>query len=177
MPKEIERKFLVNQGAYSSIEETTSFPVKEMILIDQIYLSYIPEVRLREEVYLCLNKGDPQLPNRYFMVVKSEGVMERDEFTLILSRECYRELSLSAINSTIIKLRSKIVLEDGLIAELDDYRNFLFRTVEVEFPTIEVANSFIPPQWFGDEVTNDPRYKNKNLAQRLDKGLENEDFL
>ncbi|CBK73647.1 hypothetical protein CIY_07540 [Butyrivibrio fibrisolvens 16/4] len=34
---------------------------------------------------------------------------------------------------------------------------------EVEFPTIEEANSFVPPEWFGEDVTNDKNYHNSNM--------------
>jgi CYTH domain-containing protein len=35
---------------------------------------------------------------------------------------------------------------------------------EVEFPSEEAARAFVPPAWFGREVTNDSRYKNRRLA-------------
>ncbi|MBP9483819.1 MAG: adenylate cyclase, partial [Negativicutes bacterium] len=37
--------------------------------------------------------------------------------------------------------------------------------VEVEFDSLEAAASFVPPNWFGHEVTADQRYKNANLAK------------
>ena len=33
-----------------------------------------------------------------------------------------------------------------------------------EFPNKEKANSFEVPSWFGEEITYDKSYKNKNLA-------------
>ena len=38
--------------------------------------------------------------------------------------------------------------------------------VEVEFKSLEDANKFIIPAWFGEEVTNNDKYKNKNLIFR-----------
>ena len=38
----------------------------------------------------------------------------------------------------------------------------LFRSVE--FKSLEDANSFVVPTWFGKEITEDVRYKNDNLA-------------
>jgi adenylate cyclase len=35
---------------------------------------------------------------------------------------------------------------------------------EVEFPSDEEAAQFVPPPWFGLEVTEDEHYKNVNLA-------------
>ena len=36
--------------------------------------------------------------------------------------------------------------------------------VEVEFPSMDAASSFIPPEWFGEEVTHDRRFKNAIMA-------------
>ena len=37
---------------------------------------------------------------------------------------------------------------------------------EVEFPTVEAANAFVPPEWFGEDVTEDPAYSNSNLSKK-----------
>ena len=53
------------------------------------------------------------------------------------------------------------------MAELDVYHGELtgLVTVEVEFSSLEEAESFSPPAWFGEDITEDKRYKNKNLAR------------
>ena len=38
---------------------------------------------------------------------------------------------------------------------------------EVEFPTIEAANSYSAPSWFIDDVTNDPAYHNSNMSRKV----------
>jgi CYTH domain-containing protein len=42
---------------------------------------------------------------------------------------------------------------------------------EVEFNTKEEAAEFIPPLWFGKEVTYDENFKNKNLWKKLNRDL------
>ena len=37
--------------------------------------------------------------------------------------------------------------------------------VEVEFESIEEANSFIAPEWFGEDVTHSGNYQNSYLSQ------------
>ena len=37
---------------------------------------------------------------------------------------------------------------------------------EVEFPSREKSEEFESPDWFGEEVIEDIRYKNQNLAQK-----------
>ena len=59
-----------------------------------------------------------------------------------------------------------MVGEDPAI-ELDVYTGALegLRVAEVEFPDDAAADAFEPPAWFGREVTDDARYKNRALAR------------
>ena len=36
---------------------------------------------------------------------------------------------------------------------------------EVEFESEEEANAFVPPQWFGEDVTFDGRYHNSYMSK------------
>lgn len=65
------------------------------------------------------------------------------------------------------KTRTEIPLPGGLVAEVDIFLGALagLRYVEVEFNDEESANSFVPPRWFGREVTHDLRYRNSALAR------------
>jgi len=36
---------------------------------------------------------------------------------------------------------------------------------EVEFGSKEAAESFLPPDWFAEDVTYDPAYHNSNLSR------------
>jgi CYTH domain-containing protein len=57
-------------------------------------------------------------------------------------------------------------LPDGRIAELHVHGGHLagFSYVEVEFSTVEKAKDFVPPDWFGREVTEDARFSYGTLA-------------
>ena len=37
---------------------------------------------------------------------------------------------------------------------------------EVEFGSVEAAQSFLPPDWFGEEVTYEPKYHNSYMAMQ-----------
>ena len=37
--------------------------------------------------------------------------------------------------------------------------------VEVEFESLDQATAFTPPEWFGEDVTNDGRYHNSYLSK------------
>ena len=64
------------------------------------------------------------------------------------------------------KVRYLVPLEDGLTAEVDVYEGKLagLMTTEVEFPTLEEAEAYEPPYWFGKDVSFDHRYKNTSLS-------------
>jgi len=66
----------------------------------------------------------------------------------------------------IEKRRYRIPAGDGLTLELDVYHGRLegLLTAEVEFGSVDDAAAFVPPDWLGRDVTDDPRYKNKRLA-------------
>ena len=53
----------------------------------------------------------------------------------------------------------------SLTIELDVFEKSLAPLIiaEVEFPSIEEANAFTPPDWFDQDVTKDPAYHNSNL--------------
>lgn len=143
---EIERKFLVK-----SLPNLNNYQKHD---ISQGYISIEPVVRLRKQ------------DSSYYLTKKSKGSLIREEIEVEISQEVYVIL-LSLIQTRMIeKTRYKIPLENGLIAELDIYHNDLasLYTVEVEFKTMEEAQSFIPPNWFGEDITEDNRFKNNNLA-------------
>lgn len=144
---EIERKFLVKKCP-KNIDEY------ECILMEQTYISVSPTIRLRRE------------NEKYILTVKGSGLISREEFELEITKEQYDNLLLKRETPFVKKKRYKIPLENNLIAELDIYFEDLegLMTVEVEFLTENMALNFIPPKWFGKDVTMDNRYKNTNLS-------------
>ena len=64
-----------------------------------------------------------------------------------------------------IGLRSEYFESPIINATLDIYKGELseFQVIEVEFDSEEKANDFVPPSWFGKEITGDKRYKNSYL--------------
>lgn len=146
---EIEKKF--------SVREIPDLSATKCLRIEQHYLclSEEREVRVRK-------KGD-----KYFITVKSGGMLERGEWESEIPKEAYETLIPASIGS-VVKDRYEIKLPNSKIAELDIYRGSLegpgHLTVEVEFGSKEQAIAFKEPNWFGEDITTDTRYKNKNLA-------------
>ncbi len=150
-PREIERKYLVS----AMPENLESFSHVE---ISQGYLAIDAngtEVRLRLKGAKC------------FQTVKSAGGLSRDEYEVELSRDQFDALWPATEDRRVEKTR--YVIPDGkLTIELDVYKGQLagLMTAEVEFSSESESCAYAPPPWMGADVTDDSRYKNKNLALR-----------
>ncbi len=142
---EIERKFLIDTKIDLSGLEYDD--------IVQGYISLDPEVRVR-------SKG-----GKYYKTEKSQGNMVREEREKEISCTMYNILMDNREGGIVAKRRYYMAYGRYTI-EIDVFERALTGLIvaEVEFPTEEEASSFAPPDWFGVEVTNDPRFKNKNLA-------------
>lgn len=146
---EIERKYLVKQLP-QHLEE---YPSKK---IAQGYLNIRPVVRIRRS------------NDDYYLTYKGSGLMVREEYNLPLTKDAYEHM-VSKIDGLLIeKTRYLIPLDAGLTAELDVFEGSLapLLLVEVEFDSVEAANSFIPPEWFGEDVTNSGKYQNSSLSRQ-----------
>ena len=100
---------------------------------------------------------------------KGEGDLIREENEEIISEEYGEELFKKSKTFIIEKTRYYIPYGEYTI-ELDIYsgKHRGLIVAEVEFPSVEKANEFIPPEWFGEDITKDKSYKNMMLA--LNKG-------
>ncbi len=141
---EIERKFL--------IKELPDLSKYDYVDIEQGYLCTHPVVRIRK-------KND-----RYILTYKGSGLMAREEIEAELTKEAYEHLREKIDGHPITKRRYLIPFEPYTI-ELDVFEGHKSGLImaEVEFPTIEEANNFVPPEWFGEDVTNDKNYHNSNM--------------
>ena len=147
---EIERKFLI-QKMPEHPEQYKSH------LIEQAYLNVRPVVRVRRE------------DENYYMTYKGSGMMVREEYNLPLTKDAYEHLIVKVDGTVISKTRYRIPIGNDLTAELDIFDGALngVLLVEVEFPDEAAARSFIPPKWFGEDVTLDPRYHNSNMSKGI----------
>lgn len=152
---EIERKFVIDNNN-KRISNMIEVLLKDKMpdYIEQSYLSFNPEVRIRRR------------DDKYYLTVKSNGTLSREEYETEISLQSYEELKQKICSNTIIKERYSFKLTSSYTAEIDVYKNELYNLimVEVEFPNEEEANNFQPLLWFGREVTYDDKFKNKNLA-------------
>ena len=146
---EIERQFLV--------DNLPQLPEKYELL-RQGYVALRPEIRIRQI-------GD----SHFRLTVKRGAGLVREEWETEISSQEFDSLAKRLCPGTcmIEKRRYKIPFADGLVAELHVHAGHLagFNYVEVEFPDVEAAGAFVPPAWFGREVTEDARFSYGTLAQ------------
>jgi len=146
---EIERKYLVKYLP----ENLEQYEQKR---ISQGYMCTNPVVRIRRS-----NED-------YFLTYKSRGLMAREEYEMPLTAEAFEHMLPKIDGILIDKIRYMIPLDEKYMAELDIFQGVLtpLRLVEVEFESVEEANAFVPPEWFGDDVTDSGEYHNSNLSKR-----------
>lgn len=106
-----------------------------------------------------------KIDNKYFYTIKIGTGKVRDETEIEISKYLFDSLWHLTKDRRLSKIRYEIPHED-LTIQLDVYKKRLegLVTVEVEFKTLEQCNSFNPPKWFGEEVTENKKFTNKSLA-------------
>lgn len=147
-PMEIERKFIPKQLP----QNLDQYPYHE---IEQGYICTSPTIRIRK------------MDNTYFLTYKSAGLMAHQEYEMPLTKEAYLHLRSKTDGILITKRRYLIPLNKHHTAELDIFHGSLegITLAEVEFASIEEANAFTPPDWFGKDVTCDSRYHNSEMSK------------
>lgn len=146
---EIERKFI----PLSLPDNLKSYPHHE---IEQAYLNTAPVVRIRKQ------------NDVFFLTYKGGGMMARTEYNLPINKKSYYHLLEKADGNIISKTRYLIPIKDGLTAELDIFKGIFegWLLVEVEFNSVDDANSFVPPSWFGRDVSYDKKYHNSYMSKK-----------
>ena len=83
-----------------------------------------------------------------------------------MSREAFLHLLPKTDGRIIRKTRYKIPYNEELTIELDIFSSSMEGLImaEVEFPSIRDAESFIPPDWFGEDVSDSAAYHNSTLS-------------
>ena len=160
---EIERKFTLKRLP----ENLESYPCH---IIEQAYLNTSPVVRVRQQ------------DDTFYLTYKGGGLMAREEYNLPLDQASYQHLLAKADGNVISKKRYVIPLENPqfspdfvplstpeLFVELDVFAPPFAPLImaEVEFPSKEMANAFLPPDWFNEDVTMNPEYHNSNMSKAI----------
>lgn len=154
---EIERKYSVA----ALPKDLSQFKYKK---IEQGYLCNNPTVRIRKcnEDFILTYKSKLGL-----MPIGENGPSVNHEVELPLTEEAYGTLKGKVDGNLVYKTRYLIPICEDLTAELDLFEGLLegLTIVEVEFPNLERADMFQPPDWFGKDLSRDKRFTNYHLSK------------
>lgn len=156
--QEIERKFLISPDKIPVLSYET---IQNSLHTEQFYIQIDPEIRFRKEVI-------GYTENRFYYraeKIKTNDPLIREEIETRISEDEYYDNFPRRIGNVIIKRRYMIQLEDKYWCSVDIYNGDLC-VAEVEFKNIEEAKAWIPPEWFGEEITGVKEYKNVNIATK-----------
>ena len=154
--REIERKFLLKRVP----SDLSSYPQRR---IEQGYLVATPDgrqVRLRRTPKCCT------------LTYKTADGAIREEREIEITAGQFDALWPATAGKRLTKVRHEIPWQ-GYTIEIDVYGgiNKSILVAEVEFEDEKQCVEFQPPDWFGEEVTNDPRYSNVLLARDTNMSL------
>jgi 8-oxo-dGTP diphosphatase len=144
---EIERKFRVPE-----LPEGLDGAPKRTIAQGYLATGHV-EVRVR------------RVDDETFLTIKSGDGLVRAEEEMAIGSERFERLWPLTEGRRIEKVRHLIVHGERTI-ELDVFggANEGLAVAEVEFPSAEAARAWSGPDWLGDDVTDDPAYRNAELA-------------
>ena len=173
------------QNAYDTSLTTTEERPREHVEVErkfavesiptEIDLATVPNKHLRQGyVAICADGSETRVRSfddeRFELTIKSPGTIARGEQTMKISQDMFEGLWEQTAGQRVEKRRYYIPHGDVTI-ELDIYEGDLdgLMTAEVEFAGRETEGmvrqaTFTPPEWFGDDISEDTRYKNQNLA-------------
>ena len=143
---EIERKFVIEKLP----DDINEYPSK---FIEQAYILRDPVIRIRRA-------GD-----HYLFTVKGNGKMAREEHEMPLTEESYNDL-MAKTEGNIIRKKRYFIPYPPFTIELDVFEEPFddMMMAEVEFLSVREAEDFVPPEWFGEDVTQDSRYHNSSMS-------------
>ena len=148
MPKEIERKFLVNLNEVALPDNGENIKQGYFPVADNV--KTVVRIRVKaSNAYLTI-KGE----NKGAVRAEYEYAIPVNEAVEMLENMCHKPF--------IDKTRYEITV-DNHIWEIDIFHGENKGLVIAEIELSEESDKFDLPGWVGKEVTNDPRYYNSNL--------------
>ncbi|RIX49377.1 CYTH domain-containing protein [Paenibacillus nanensis] len=161
MGMEIERKFLLAEDPQALID-AEELTVQSEQRIEQTYLAMDDNEELRVRRIADLATGEIS----YTHTFKRGNGLVREEVEHAISESIYQQI-MAAFGFTPLT-KNRITADwNGRIVEIDIYDQIKLSVLEVEFASIEEANSFQAPDWFGEDISSQKQYSNKTVWKQL----------
>ncbi|CQR52846.1 CYTH domain-containing protein [Paenibacillus riograndensis] len=161
MAMEIERKFLLPEYPERLIQEG-QVQVLTRHSIDQTYLAIEDGQELRVRKITDLDSGEIT----YTHTFKDGKGISRKEIEYSISEGLYNQMIEAVKAVPLVKTRITGIW-NGTTVEIDLYTQLELTVLEVEFDSLEAAESFVAPGWFGKDVSVDKKYSNKTVWKEL----------
>ena len=148
MSLEIERKFLPADSPGAIIENNDITVLSEQRM-EQTYLAIddTQEVRVRKI------EDIPTGQTTYTHTFKLGNGLKREEIEYSISESIYYQLVKAFGYVPLTKNRITAKWNESII-EIDIYDQIDLAVLEVEFESVEAANAFNPPLWFGKDISS-----------------------
>ncbi len=162
------------------------FKIKSLPNLSNVLCKHIIQAYLQDNKKANSTKTEVRIRSidncEFYYTEKCGSGMVRKEMENRISENLFKKYLSNNVDGNIIEKRRYIyqffptykidekitfISQVPLIAEIDIYDGALngLMVVEVEFSNIKDAQNFVPPKWFGKDITEDKRYKNKQLAK------------
>lgn len=132
-----------------------SNPPSESIIsisfIEQMKTGENPRTRVRKETKI-IDDENRETSFTHTTKYKINSFVKEEIETKISESQYQRIIDLYEKKDIISKKRTVIDIGGGLLAEVDEYLEKGNIIIEVEFPSEQASDNFIPPDWFGEEV-------------------------
>lgn len=161
MAIEIERKYLL-EVPYQQLAEQGIITIQSEQRIEQTYIAMDDDQELRVRRIKDLATGQYE----YTHTFKNGVGLAREEVEYHITQAIYEQLMAASGFIPLTKNRITATYE-GYTVEIDVYDQVNFIVVEVEFPSMDAANAFEPPSWFGEEISFNKKYSNKAVWKQL----------
>ncbi|MEU8511578.1 hypothetical protein AB0C76_08335 [Kitasatospora sp. NPDC048722] len=150
MPLKIERRFLVS----------TNWPAAAARQTLELMQGHVPAEGTDGEMRVRAS-GDS-----YFLALKTGQGPVREEVEIGITKGVFQALWKMTGGRRVQRKRSSIAYGGGII-EVDEFEGVHagLTLAEVTFPSEADARVFVAPPWFGQEVTDDVRFKSACLAE------------
>lgn len=155
MAQEIERKYLLEAFPHDRIA-TGSIRVLSRKAIEQTYLA------LTETEEIRVRRLERDGVVSYTHTYKQGHGLAREEIEYSISADIYEQLLQHTGRIPLRKTRTTVE-QNGCEFDIDEYEQFNLITAEIEFESIEQAQAFEAPDWFGQELGSEYEYRNKQL--------------
>lgn len=163
MALEIERKYLLAAFPAAEIEAGT-LTVVSRHRIEQTYLAIHEDEELRLRRLTNVDTGETTCVHTF----KRGSGLVREEIEVGIAPGLYEQLIERVAYAPLLKTRiaCRTAGVDGYV-EIDEYEQLKLLVAEVEFTDEASANAFVPPAWFGEEISSSKKYSNKAIWRKL----------